>query len=126
VCGVVVNKTENVVMLKTPEHAISLFAFAVLFALAGSGVSMAAADRFPESGMGTQKEPTIIGDRTVPKKQPSYSIGTVTGPAQNPNVGPLKAPEMRESGMGRLDGGEKQGDKNTPQRNPTFSVTIIK
>jgi hypothetical protein len=112
-------------MLKTPEHAISLFAFTVLFALAASGVSMAEANRFPESGMGTQKEPTIIGDKTVPKKQPSYSIGTVT-PPQNPNVGPLKGPEMRESGMGRLDGVKKQGDQNTPKRNPTFSVTIIK
>lgn len=116
-----INTTENMVMLKTPTYAVPLFAFAGVFALAAAGIAMADSVKFPESGKGTQKEPTIIGDKSTPKREPTHSAGAVT--THNPNVGPLRGPEIRESGMGKLEGGEKQGDKNTPKRNPTLAVT---
>ncbi len=106
-------------MLKTPKYVVSLFAFAVVFPLATSAVSIAGSTKFAESGKGTQKGPTIRLDKTSPKKQPTHSMGVVRD--INPAVGRLRGPEVRESGMGRL-AGEIRGDKHTPKRTPTFGA----
>jgi len=101
-------------MLKTPKYAVTLFALAVVFLLAAPAVS------FADSGQGKQEGPIKMGDKSTPKRPATHSHGTVT--THNPNVGPLKGPEMREmheSGQGKLEGGEKQGDKSTPKRAPT-------
>jgi len=102
------------VMLKTPKYALTLLAFAVVFLLMAPTVS------FADSGQGTQKEPTKMGDKTTPKRPGTHAHGTVT--TKNPNVGHLKAPELRESGRGKLEGIEKQGDKATPKRTPTHGA----
>jgi hypothetical protein len=106
-------------MLKTPKYAVTLIALAVAFLLPALAVS------FAESGQGTQKEPTKMGEKNTPKRMETHSHGTVT--SKNPNVGPLRGPEMREreSGMGRLEGGDKQGDKSTPKRTPTHESKPI-
>jgi hypothetical protein len=108
------------VMLKTPKYAVTLFALAVVFLLAAPAVS------FAESGQGKQKGPTKMGDKNTPKRAATHSHGTVT--THNPNVGPLKGPEMREtheSGQGKLEGGEKKGDKSTPKKAPTHDFKPI-
>lgn len=107
-------------MLKTPKYAVTLFALAVVFLLAAPAVSYA------ESGKGTQKGPTKMGDKTTPKKPETHGHGTVT--AHNPNVVHLKGPEMREmheSGQGKLEGGEKHGEKSTPKKAPTHDFKPI-
>jgi hypothetical protein len=104
-------------MLKTPKCAVTLFAFAVVFLLAAPAAS------FAESGKGTQKEPTKMGDKNTPKRPATHGHGTVI--TKNPNVGRLRAPEKRESGMGKLEGGEKQGDKATPKKAPTHESKAI-
>lgn len=109
-------------MLKTPKYAVTLIAFAVVFLLASPAVSLAETGLqktvpFVDHGEGKQAGPTKMGDKTTPKKAETHNKGTVT--KHNPNVGPLKGPEMRESGKGKLVGGEKQGDKSTPKKAPT-------
>ena len=118
-------------MLKTPKYAVTLFALAVVFLLAAPAVSLAESGqektaKFIDHGEGKQEGPTKQGDKNTPKRTETDHPGTVT--AHNPNVGPLKGPEMRElheSGKGRLEGGEKKGDKSTPKRNPTHDFKPI-
>ncbi len=118
-------------MLKTPKYAVTLFAFAVVFLLASPAVSLAETGQqktvpFVDHGEGKQKGVTKMGDKSTPKKAETHHPGTVT--SKNPNVGPLKGPEMREmreSGKGTLEGGEKQGDKSTPKKAPTSDFKPI-
>lgn len=113
-------------MLKTPKYAVTLYAFAVVSLLAAPAVSFAASEqervtaKFIDHGEGKQEGPTKMGEKNTPKRAETHNHGAVIN--HNPNVGPLRGPEMRElheSGKGRLEGGEKQGDKNTPKREPT-------
>jgi hypothetical protein len=112
-------------MLKTPKYAVTLFALAVVFLFAAPAVSLAESGQqktvpFVDHGEGKQKGPTKQGDKSTPKRAATHAKGAVT--THNPNVGPLKGPEMRESGKGKLEGGVKQGDKSTPKRAPTHGI----
>ena len=108
-------------MLKTPKYVATLFAFAGAILLAVATVSFAETSegfkKLEESHQGVQKEATKQGDKSTPKRKPTHNHGTLE--TKNPNVGRLKAPEIRESGQGKLEGEEKKGEKSTPKRNAT-------
>jgi hypothetical protein len=65
------------VMLKTPEHSLPVLAFAAVFLLSASVVSIAATVSSDDNAVATQSGPTTMGDRNAPRKPPTHSIGTV-------------------------------------------------